>query len=186
MPKLDFEDRIPIVRCLCGRKPRLSEELLYKDSFHETWDHRYFCKKCFMYGGVRHSEMLARISWRDTVAQEMKIRSKPLDFNSYQERARKTAIYPRMGEDPIYPALGLCGEAGEVAEKVKKLLRDDNGVISPSKRAEVKKELGDVLWYVANLCYEFGLDLEDVAIENLQKLASRAKRGKLQGSGDNR
>jgi len=109
-----------------------------------------------------------------------------LNFREYQERARLTAIYPRMGQDPIYPALGLCGEAGEVAEKVKKILRDDNGYISEVKREEVKKELGDVLWYVANLCYEFNLDLEDVAATNLEKLASRAERGKLTGSGDTR
>lgn len=104
-------------------------------------------------------------------------------FNQYQKAAAKTAIY----ESPIiYPTLGLCGEAGEVAEKVKKAIRDEAGVFSEQRREDLKKELGDVLWYLSNLAADLGLNLEDVALSNLEKLADRAARGKLKGSGDSR
>ena len=104
----------------------------------------------------------------------------------YQERSRATAVYPGAGENLLYPTLGLCGEAGEVAEKVKKMVRDDGGVLSPERRLALSKELGDVLWYVAQLASEAGLDLAAVAEENLDKLLSRQARGALQGSGDDR
>jgi len=109
-----------------------------------------------------------------------------MNFTVYQKRARKTAIYPNLGNNFIYPTLGLTGEAGEVAEKIKKVLRDKNGLIDKNTRQELKKELGDVLWYLANLATEVGLSLEEIARTNLKKLASRKKRGKLHGSGDNR
>jgi NTP pyrophosphatase (non-canonical NTP hydrolase) len=109
-----------------------------------------------------------------------------MTFNEYQELTAQTAIYPNRGSNPVYPALGLCGEAGEVAEKVKKLLRDDGGVISAEKRTDVAKELGDVLWYVSQVASEFGLDLHSIAKGNLDKLFSRKERGVLGGSGDNR
>lgn len=109
-----------------------------------------------------------------------------MDFADYQEKARKTAIYPNRGKNFIYPTLGLVGEAGEVAEKVKKALRDEGGVISRKKRQELAKELGDVLWYLANLAHELNLSLEQIASDNLAKLASRQKRNRLQGEGDNR
>jgi len=111
---------------------------------------------------------------------------KKLDFNLYQKQARKTAIYPNLGNNFVYPTLGLTGEAGEVAEKIKKVLRDKNGLIDKNTRQELKKELGDVLWYLANLATEIGLSLEEIARTNLKKLASRKKRGKIHGSGDNR
>jgi NTP pyrophosphatase (non-canonical NTP hydrolase) len=91
-----------------------------------------------------------------------------------------------LGNNFVYPTLGLTGEAGEVAEKIKKVLRDKNGLIDKNTRRELKKELGDVLWYLANLATEIGLSLEEIARANLKKLASRKKRGKLHGSGDNR
>ena len=78
------------------------------------------------------------------------------------------------------------GEAGEVAEKVKKVLRDKNGVFDMESKNAIKKELGDVLWYLSNLCTEFNFSLNDVALENLKKLKLRAKSGKISGSGDNR
>lgn len=109
-----------------------------------------------------------------------------MEFNVYQMRARETAIYPDLGGNFSYPVLGLCGEAGEVAEKVKKAIRDDGGLITETKRQEVKKELGDVLWYVANTACEFGLTLDDVAVANLEKLHKRQAEGHLRGSGDNR
>ncbi len=109
-----------------------------------------------------------------------------MDFKEYQEKSRKTAIYPNAGLNFVYPTLGLVGEAGEVAEKVKKVLRDKEGVMSDEKRAEIKKELGDVLWYVAQLSTEMNLDLGEVAEMNIEKLYSRMDRGVLHGSGDNR
>jgi NTP pyrophosphatase (non-canonical NTP hydrolase) len=109
-----------------------------------------------------------------------------LDFNEYQEKARSTAIYPNLGENYIYPTLGLSGEAGEISEKIKKVIRDEEGYITVEKRSELEKELGDVLWYVANLASELGLKLEDVAKVNLTKLFDRKDRGKIKGSGDNR
>ncbi|MFA5249756.1 MAG: nucleoside triphosphate pyrophosphohydrolase family protein [Candidatus Paceibacterota bacterium] len=109
-----------------------------------------------------------------------------MEFNQYQEEARKTAIYPNKDNNFIYPTLGLSGEAGEVAEKIKKVIRDNGGVVSEEKKAELAKELGDVLWYVANLAEELGLKLEDVAQANIEKLKSRQERGKLHGAGDNR
>lgn len=86
----------------------------------------------------------------------------------------------------MYPALGLCGEAGEVAENVKKALRDDSGNITHERRLRLRGELGDVLWYLAQLASELGLSLGQVADGNLKKLYSRLKRGKLAGSGDDR
>lgn len=109
-----------------------------------------------------------------------------MTFKEYQEEARKTAIYPNLGNNFIYPTLGLAGEAGEVAEKIKKVLRDSNGVVSEEKKQELTKELGDVLWYIANLSAELGLSMEDVALKNLEKLKSRQERNELHGSGDNR
>jgi NTP pyrophosphatase (non-canonical NTP hydrolase) len=107
-----------------------------------------------------------------------------MELSDYQARSRATAVYPGLGENLTYPALGLCGEAGEVAEKVKKAIRDDGGVLSETRRAALAAELGDVLWYVAQLATEAGLDLEAIAAGNLDKLASRAARGALAGSGD--
>ncbi len=109
-----------------------------------------------------------------------------MDINHYQHGARATACYPNVGQNPIYPTLGLTGEAGEVADKVKKVLRDQQGVFDLDTRQAIKLELGDVLWYVAQLASELGFDLEDVAQANLDKLASRASRGQISGSGDQR
>ncbi|MDA0717377.1 MAG: nucleoside triphosphate pyrophosphohydrolase family protein [Cyanobacteria bacterium] len=109
-----------------------------------------------------------------------------MDFQLYQERSRATARYPDVGTNPIYPTLGLCGEAGEVADKVKKVLRDRQGSFSPEVIAELQLELGDVLWYVAQLATELGLELENIAQANLDKLASRAARNVIGGSGDMR
>lgn len=109
-----------------------------------------------------------------------------MTFKEYQEEARKTAIYPNLGSNFIYPTLGLVGEAGEVAEKIKKVIRDSGGVVSEEKKQELTKELGDVLWYIANLSVELDLSMEEVALKNLEKLKSRQERNELHGSGDNR
>ncbi len=109
-----------------------------------------------------------------------------MDLRTYQERSRQTALYPDVGNNPIYPTLGLCGEAGEVADKVKKVLRDRGGVFDAQTRDDLRLELGDVLWYVAQLASELELDLDDIAAANLAKLASRAARNVIGGSGDRR
>ena len=107
-------------------------------------------------------------------------------LSDYQSRSRATAVYPAAGDNLLYPTLGLCGEAGEVAEKVKKMVRDDGGVLSEERRAALAKELGDVLWYVAQIATEAELDLDEIADDNLAKLLSRQQRQVLQGSGDDR
>ncbi|MBI4812111.1 nucleoside triphosphate pyrophosphohydrolase family protein [Candidatus Falkowbacteria bacterium] len=109
-----------------------------------------------------------------------------MNFQEYQKKSRKTAIYPQAGNNFIYPTLGLAGEAGEVAEKIKKILRDKNGALDEETRGAIKKELGDVLWYVAQLATELGLSLDTIAENNLQKLYGRMKERKLGGNGDNR
>jgi NTP pyrophosphatase (non-canonical NTP hydrolase) len=109
-----------------------------------------------------------------------------MEFSEYQTLSRRTAAYPHAGDDMTYPALGLCGEAGEVAEKVKKTIRDDGGVLTDERRDALARELGDVLWYTAQLATEAGLDLERIAQDNLEKLLSRQERGVLRGSGDER
>jgi NTP pyrophosphatase (non-canonical NTP hydrolase) len=109
-----------------------------------------------------------------------------MELSEYQSLSRRTATYPRAGEDMTYPALGLCGEAGEVAEKVKKTLRDDGGVLTDERRDALSRELGDVLWYLSQVATEAGLDLDEIAAENLDKLFSRQERGVLRGSGDDR
>ena len=109
-------------------------------------------------------------------------------MSEYQEAALTTAKYTRERNKGIYyTALGLCSEAGEVAGKIKKVLRDKEEKYQNSEHiADISKELGDVLWYVATLAHEYGLNLGDIAEENLAKLASRNKRGVIGGSGDNR
>ena len=108
-----------------------------------------------------------------------------MDINEYQHKARETAMYP-TDQAIAYCALGLTGESGEVADKIKKIIRDKQGEFTDDDRAEIAKELGDVLWYIANLSFEMNLSLDHVARKNLEKLSSRAQRGVLGGSGDNR
>lgn len=114
-------------------------------------------------------------------------------LNEYQNAALATAVYPKEYK-VIYPALGMNGEAGEVADKVKKVVRDtvlvrdnDNALMIPDATKEpLAKEIGDVLWYCATLAHDLGYSLEEIAQMNVDKLASRQKRGKLGGSGDER
>lgn len=109
-----------------------------------------------------------------------------MDLRTYQQRSRETARYPQVGSNPIYPTLGLCGEAGEVADKVKKVMRDRGGSFDAEVIDDLRLELGDVLWYVAQLATELQLDLAEIAEANLAKLASRAARNVIAGSGDRR
>ncbi|HWD10656.1 MAG TPA: nucleoside triphosphate pyrophosphohydrolase family protein [Solirubrobacteraceae bacterium] len=108
-----------------------------------------------------------------------------MELSEYQSLSRRTAEYPRAAW-LAYPALGLAGEAGELAEHAKKAIRDEGGEVSAARRTAMAKELGDVLWYVAQLASELGLDLDLVAQGNLEKLLSRQRRGMLSGSGDDR
>ena len=106
-----------------------------------------------------------------------------MDLNHYQRAARGTAIYADHHR-VIYPALGLASEAGEVAGKIKKVLRDQGGDFARAPLESIKDELGDVLWYVAVLAGDLGLSLDEIAAANLDKLASRRARGRLSGGGD--
>ena len=109
-----------------------------------------------------------------------------MNFKEYQEAAMKTAIYPNRGFNLVYPVLGLSGEAGEISEKVKKMIRDDKGVLSQERADAIKKELGDVLWYCAAVAYEIDTTLDEVAEINIAKLSARKEQNKLQGDGDDR
>jgi len=110
-----------------------------------------------------------------------------LTFEEYSALASETAIYPGRGEGNIvYPTLGLTGEAGEIAEKVKKIIRDDDGNISPEQVRDLARELGDVLWYINALATELNIPLPFIAAMNVAKLQSRQQRDQLQGSGDDR
>jgi len=109
-----------------------------------------------------------------------------MDFVTYQRESRKTAVYPGIGNDFIYPTLGLAGESGEVAEKIKKVIRDKKSIVDAETKSEIGKELGDVLWYLSQLATELGLDLSEIAEGNIEKLRSRMERNRLHGEGDNR
>lgn len=108
-----------------------------------------------------------------------------VEFDRYQEFVNDMKIYPEQHKI-VYPALGLAGEAGEIAEKVKKVLRDDNGEWTDDKRAAILDELGDPLFYIAALADDFGFTLYQVMENNVSKLTSRKARGVLGGSGDAR
>jgi len=103
----------------------------------------------------------------------------------YQVKAKATAHYPK--ENALYyVSLGLTGEAGEIANKVKKIIRDDFGKLTFKRKEELKNELGDLLWYLAMLAEELNLDLDEIMENNIKKLASRKERGQISGDGDNR
>lgn len=106
-------------------------------------------------------------------------------LNEYQQAALETAVYPAE-QRIIYPALGLTGEAGEVSDKVKKVLRDNGGDFDEERRRQIAMELGDVLWYVAVMARDIGFSLSQIAAMNIDKLTSRKLRGKLHGNGDDR
>jgi NTP pyrophosphatase (non-canonical NTP hydrolase) len=114
--------------------------------------------------------------------------SEYLLFHDFQVESQKTAVYPGQNSPYglVYAALGLNGEAGEVAEQAKKMLRDDFGNLTPDRVEKIRKELGDLLWYAAQVATEAGLDLDDVALTNIRKLKDRQERGVLHGSGDDR
>jgi len=108
-----------------------------------------------------------------------------MTLNEYEQFALATAIYGE-GQKITYPTLGLAGEAGEVADKVKKVLRDYDGVFTDELKLNIAKEIGDVLWYIAALSRDLGFTLEEVAKMNIDKLESRKQRNMISGSGDDR
>jgi len=113
-----------------------------------------------------------------------------MNFDEYQMFTASTARYPRKGDgsvqDLMYPVLGLLGEAGEVAEKIKKLLRDKEGAIDADDRRAIAREIGDVLWYISRLSRELGVPLDEIARMNVTKLDDRVRRDVVHGSGDER
>ena len=107
-------------------------------------------------------------------------------YGDYQQQSAKTRLSVKTAHPVVYPVLGLLNEAGELAGKVKKILRDKDGEISDEDVRKLEGELGDVLWYFTQVCSELGLTLEEVAERNLEKLRDRKKRGVIQGEGDER
>ena len=108
-----------------------------------------------------------------------------MSFDIYQEKTGETAMYP-PDKALEYLTLGLCSEAGEVAGKLKKIIRDHDGVIDEDAAYKLSLEIGDVLWYVAQLSTTLGLQLSEVAEDNLKKLSARKNKGTITGSGDYR
>lgn len=109
-----------------------------------------------------------------------------MNFDEYQKLASTTAIYPIIGNNIYYPALALAGESGEVCDKISKIMRDYNDIVTDEMKLELEKELGDVLWNLSQLATELCLSLDEIATNNLRKLKSRKDRNKLHGSGNNR
>jgi len=110
-----------------------------------------------------------------------------MELNEYQDRAHETSHDTMIGGDLLlYPVLGLAGEAGELLNKIKKIYRDSGGIYTHDDRNSVIAELGDILWYVSEVATQLSVELERVAADNVLKLASRADRGVIGGSGDNR
>ncbi len=111
-------------------------------------------------------------------------------FTEYSDAVWQFASYPDRGNNLIYPALGLSGESGEVAEKIKKLWRNQGqtgaGGLTLDKKEDLVKELGDVLWYVNAMCRELGVPMDEVASKNAAKLSDRAQRGVIKSEGDHR
>jgi NTP pyrophosphatase (non-canonical NTP hydrolase) len=110
-----------------------------------------------------------------------------MDFKEYQKLAHRTSINPLVGGvNYVYPTLGLTGESGELANKIKKIFRDDKGILTAARKEDVKHELGDMLWYIAEICTCMDISLDEIADANIKMLASRLERNKISGSGDNR
>ncbi|MCC7162575.1 MAG: nucleoside triphosphate pyrophosphohydrolase family protein [Anaerolineae bacterium] len=107
-------------------------------------------------------------------------------FQEYQRLSRRTWNRVQTDHPIVYPTLGLVNEAGELAGKVKKIFRDKQGVISDADREALKYELGDVMWYLAQIATELNLSMEEIAQANIDKLASRLERNQIRGEGDYR
>lgn len=109
-----------------------------------------------------------------------------MTFDEYQKQSKGTAQYSSFVPSWVYLAMGLAGESGEVVDKLKKIVRNNDGSFSEEEKLEIQKELGDVLWYISQLCEELGLSLEEVARTNRAKLEDRKTRSVIKSRGDNR
>lgn len=109
-----------------------------------------------------------------------------MTFDQYQDKSKATDSGTVIGEHYVYLSMGLAGESGELINKVKKVFRDDDGQMTDEKKEAIKQELGDVLWYTAQLATALGFTLEDVARSNLAKLNDRKNRNAIHGAGDER
>ncbi len=109
-----------------------------------------------------------------------------MTFDEYQEISKQTAVYDPGVNALYYLGLGVAGESGEVAEKLKKVIRNHGGEITEEMRVDIKKEIGDVLWYLSQLAVELNLSFTDVAKTNIEKLQDRKSRGVIKSAGDNR
>ena len=162
-----------VLRCGVSKWKEKSEAYEYLESYEETiagtWDKR----------DKRSGKMIQRSEAEPPEYYED-------DWQRYQQEATKTALHVNTDHPVVYPTLGLANEAGEVAGKIKKIFRDKKGKFTTEDLTALKYELGDVLWYLSQVCTALDLDLGDVAEANLKKLFSRKARGKLQGDGDKR
>lgn len=129
----------------------------------------------------------------DFLSKPIKTEDRPSDyplrdftFKEYEDVAKITATYSPIGASYVYPVLGLAGEAGEVANKVKKVFRDNNGILSEDVRLSILEEVGDCAWYLAQISRELGSSLEKVCLQNNKKLLDRLSRGAIKGQGDKR
>jgi len=111
-----------------------------------------------------------------------------MEFDEYQKHGARTGFYNHDDQEYIlmFLCLGLAGESGEVIEKIKKVIRNDKGVVSSEKREELKREIGDVLWYLSQLAKQLDIPLNEVAKANIAKLADRQARDDIKSEGDNR
>ena len=116
----------------------------------------------------------------------IKGRELKMTFDEYQEQSKRTTQYSSFVPPWVYLALGLAGESGEVVDKIKKIIRNNDGVFADEDRLELKKELGDVLWYLSQLCEQLGFSLDEVARMNRAKLDDRRARNAIRSRGDNR
>jgi len=107
-----------------------------------------------------------------------------MQLNEYQKEVSKAAFY--KGDDVAYCALGITGEAGEIADHVKKMLRDDDGILTDNRKEHLLKEMGDTMWYISRMAEKLGYTLDEVALTNLNKIKDRADRNMQRGSGDDR
>lgn len=133
-----------------------------------------------MYQRAVSTESLSWLSWLYTAFMKLET------LNEYQQASRRTWGEVDMNHPIVYPTLGLTNETGELAGKIKKIFRDQAGEITEANRQELKGEIGDVLWYLTQICSQLDLTLQEVAEANIEKLYSRLERGVIGGSGDDR
>jgi NTP pyrophosphatase (non-canonical NTP hydrolase) len=169
-----------------NNKPKVKDFL----SYVEGWLDTNTCDRGYLTMDAMKSALKNSLSmigdYQDGIEHFVERKAnKNMTLNEYQNKAVETAIYG-SGNNIIYPTLGLVGEAGEVANKVKKVLRDNNGQFTDDKKKEIAFELGDSLWYIAALARDLGYSLDEIAYGNIHKLASRKERNMIGGSGDNR